>query len=165
MTAGVAMVLSSNVRTTPICIELVMSPMYKLSAMQSCATLRNFSAAGAEFNLSAASSMPCILGNAAKREERNQKLAAGGNAGAMQSQTESQLRNQSQVQSRRARKKAMYNGKILMQSERPAASNVGRFQSHRKSAPKPVFFSMFQAILDCTPTALSAHAIGGGVSL
>ena len=43
-----------------------MSPMYKLRATQLC-----FSAAGAEFNLSAAFSMLCILGNGAKREKRN----------------------------------------------------------------------------------------------
>ena len=92
-------------------------------------------------------------------------LRAPMKAGAMQSQTEAQSRTQSQVQSRRARKKLCTMGKILPQSERPSASYVGRFQSNRKSAPKPVFSSMFQTILDCTPTALSAHAIGGGVSL
>ena len=55
-------------------------------------------------------------------------------------------------------RKAMYNGKVLTQSKQSSVSIVDRF-------PIPPKTSMFQAILDCTPTALSAHAIGGGESL
>ena len=114
-----------------------------LQSIQSCAILRIFSCAGACTNRSAASSMSYPI-------EAKSVASCRGNVGA-QSAIQTSLR------------KAMYNGKILTQSERPSASNVGRFQSHQKSAPK--FSSMFQAILDCTPTTLSAHAIGGGVSL
>ena len=48
--------------------------------------------------------------------------------------------------------------KILAQSKQSSFSIADLF-------PIPPKTSIPQAILDCTPTALSAHAIGGGESL